>query len=112
LAPSQIASFPVARVLAFCTAEGGPTSHTAILAKAWGKPAVVGLGKAVLELSDGTLVQVDGTRGEVVVDPDEQTSRAFSQRRAHDGHRWRQTGPLSRPPQGSEPVPGLAGDPD
>src|SRR5436309_100985 len=82
LAPSQIASFPVARVLAFCTAEGGPTSHTAILAKAWGKPAVVGLGKAVLELSDGTLVQVDGTRGEVVVDPDEQTARAFSQRRA------------------------------
>src|SRR5438445_808547 len=77
LAPSQIASFPVARVLAFCTAEGGPTSHTAILAKAWGKPAVVGLGKAVLELSDGTLVQVDGTRGEVVVDPDEQTARAI-----------------------------------
>src|SRR6266849_6792052 len=38
LAPSQIASLPVARVLAFCTAEGGPTSHTAILAKAWGKP--------------------------------------------------------------------------
>src|SRR2546428_2366444 len=47
LAPSQIASLPVARVLAFCTAEGGPTSHTAILAKAWGKPAVVGLGTAV-----------------------------------------------------------------
>ena len=67
LAPSQIASLPVARVLAFCTAEGGPTSHTAILAKAWGKPAVVGLGKAMLEL---------------VVDPDEQTARAFSQRRA------------------------------
>jgi len=82
LAPSQIASLPVARVLAFCTAEGGPTSHTAILAKAWGKPAVVGLGKAVLELADGTLVQVDGARGEVVIDPDEQTARAFSQRRA------------------------------
>jgi len=82
LAPSQIASLPVARVLAFCTAEGGPTSHTAILAKAWGKPAVVGLGRAVLELRDGTAVLVDGTRGEIVIDPDEQTTREFSQRRA------------------------------
>src|SRR5712691_6879877 len=82
LAPSQIASLPVARVLAFCTAEGGPTSHTAILAKAWGKPAVVGLGTAMLELRDGTAVLVDGTRGEVVIDPDEQTTREFSQRRA------------------------------
>jgi len=81
LAPSQIASLPVARVLAFCTAEGGPTSHTAILAKAWGKPAVVGLGTAVLELRDGTAVLVDGTRGEIVIDPDEQTTREFSQRR-------------------------------
>src|SRR2546428_7633101 len=81
LAPSQIASLPVARVLAFCTAEGGLTSNTAILAKAWGKPAVVGLGTAVLELRDGTAVLVDGTRGEIVIDPDEQTTREFSQRR-------------------------------
>src|SRR2546428_4055775 len=81
LAPSQIASLPVARVLAFCTAEGGPTSHTAILAKAWGKPAVVGLGTAVLEPPGGTAVLVDGTRGEIVIDPDEQTTREFSQRR-------------------------------
>ncbi len=81
LAPSQIASLPVARVLAFCTAEGGPTSHTAILAKAWGKPAVVALGKAVLEISDGVQLLVDGSRGEVVIDPDEETRQAFALRR-------------------------------
>lgn len=81
LAPSQIASLPVARVLAFCTAEGGPTSHTAILAKAWGKPAVVALGKALLEVSDGVQLLVDGSRGEVVIDPDEQTAQAFALRR-------------------------------
>jgi phosphoenolpyruvate-protein phosphotransferase len=81
LAPSQIASLPVARVLAFCTAEGGPTSHTAILAKAWGKPAVVALGKAVLEISDGIQLLVDGNRGEVVIDPDEETAQAFALRR-------------------------------
>jgi len=81
LAPSQIASLPVARVLAFCTAEGGPTSHTAILAKAWGKPAVVALGNTVLEISDGVQLLVDGSRGEVVIDPDEQTGQAFALRR-------------------------------
>src|SRR6266849_4206825 len=81
LAPSQIASLPVARVLAFCTAEGSPTSHTAILAKAWGKPAVVALGKAVLEISDGVQLLVDGSRGEVVIDPDEETRQAFALRR-------------------------------
>ncbi len=81
LAPSQIASLPVARVLAFCTAEGGPTSHTAILAKAWGKPAVVALGNAVLEISDGVQLLVDGSRGEVVIDPDEDTAQAFTLRR-------------------------------
>src|SRR3989442_13199369 len=47
LAPSQIASLPVARGLAFCTPEGGPTSHTAIPAEAGGQPAVGGLGRAV-----------------------------------------------------------------
>lgn len=81
LAPSQIASLPVAQVLAFCTAEGGPTSHTAILAKAWGKPAVVALGTAALEISDGAELLVDGGRGEVVVDPDEETGQAFARQR-------------------------------
>ncbi|HEX4841454.1 MAG TPA: phosphoenolpyruvate--protein phosphotransferase [bacterium] len=86
LAPSQIASLPVARVLAFCTAEGGPTSHTAILAKAWGKPAVVALGTAALEISDGVQLLVDGSRGEVVVDPDEETAQAFVLRRQQSEH--------------------------
>jgi phosphoenolpyruvate-protein phosphotransferase len=81
LAPSQIASLPVARVLAFCTAEGGPTSHTAILAKAWGKPAVVALGEAVLDISDGVQLLVDGSAGEVVIDPDEDSARTFGLRR-------------------------------
>jgi phosphoenolpyruvate-protein phosphotransferase len=82
LAPSQIASLPVVRVLAFCTAEGGPTSHTAILAKAWGKPAVVGLGAALLEIRDGAQLLVDGRRGEVGIDPDASAAHEFAQRRA------------------------------
>jgi len=81
LAPSQVAALPVARVVALCTAEGGPTSHTAIIAKAWGKPAVVGLKAAVLEIRNGTQLLIDGTRGEVIVDPDAETAWAFARRR-------------------------------
>ncbi len=71
LTPSQTASLEKDKVLAFCTAEGGPTSHTAILAKALGLPAVVALGADLLTIPAGSLVLVDGNRGDVVVQPDE-----------------------------------------
>jgi pyruvate, orthophosphate dikinase len=46
------------------TAKGGPTSHAAVVARAMGKPAVVGVGELALE--EGELVSIDGTSGEVV----------------------------------------------
>ena len=63
LDPSETVSLDPARILAFCTAEGGPTSHTAILAKALGLPAVVALGEAVLAIAPGTALWVDGAKG-------------------------------------------------
>jgi phosphoenolpyruvate-protein phosphotransferase len=69
LLPSQTVLLDKTKVLAFCTGEGGPTSHTAILAKAMGIPAVVGLGEQILNMPDGTLVLVDGTNGLVCPDP-------------------------------------------
>ncbi len=81
LTPSQTASLDKSLVLAFCTAEGGPTSHTAILAKALGLPAVVGLGPAVLGLPPGVFLLVDGDRGEVIAYPDEVTLQDFQARR-------------------------------
>ena len=81
LTPSQTASLDKSLVLAFCTAEGGPTSHTAILAKALGLPAVVGLGPAVLDLLPGVFLLVDGGRGEVIAYPDEITLQDFQTRR-------------------------------
>ncbi|MBG0784970.1 MAG: phosphoenolpyruvate--protein phosphotransferase [Anaerolineaceae bacterium] len=71
LAPSDTVSLDKDLVLGFITARGGPTSHTAILAKAFGLPAVVGLGEAVLSIPEGTRVLVDGAKGEVVVAPDD-----------------------------------------
>jgi phosphoenolpyruvate-protein phosphotransferase len=81
LTPSQTAGLDTGLALAFCTAEGGPTSHTAILAKALGLPAVVGIGPAVLDVPPGTSLLVDGDRGEVIVDPDAATRQNFQARR-------------------------------
>ena len=50
LTPSQTVSFDKSKILGFCTAEGGATSHAAILAKALGIPAVVGLGKEIKKI--------------------------------------------------------------
>ncbi|GAA1935607.1 phosphoenolpyruvate--protein phosphotransferase [Streptomyces sodiiphilus] len=69
LAPADTALLDPALVLGFVTEEGGPTSHSAILARSLGVPAVVALPGAV-RLAEGTVVAVDGSTGEVVVEPD------------------------------------------
>jgi phosphotransferase system enzyme I (PtsI) len=68
LAPADTALLDPSLVLGFVTEEGGPTSHTAILARALGVPAVVALRGAV-ELAEGTVLAVDGDTGEILVSP-------------------------------------------
>lgn len=80
LTPSDTVSLDKDLVLGFCTARGGPTSHTAILAKAFGLPAVVGLGEKILTVPNGTLVLVNGNDGEVCVEPDEKELAAFKKK--------------------------------
>jgi phosphotransferase system enzyme I (PtsI) len=70
LAPADTAVLDPAQVVAFVTEEGGPTSHTAILARTMGVPAVVALPGAT-SLAEGTRVLVDGAAGTVVPDPSE-----------------------------------------
>jgi phosphocarrier protein FPr len=71
LTPADTARLDPASVRAICTAAGGPTSHSAILARTFGIPAVVGLGDALLALPEGTPVAVDAVNGWVIPDPDE-----------------------------------------
>lgn len=63
LTPSDTASIDPARVVGFCTAVGGPTSHTAIIARGLGIPAIVGAGPAVLAQPEGAVGVLDGTTG-------------------------------------------------
>ncbi|MEO1583656.1 MAG: phosphoenolpyruvate--protein phosphotransferase [Planctomycetota bacterium] len=77
LTPSQTVGFDRDRVIALATDMGGQTSHTSIVARAQGIPAVVGLGELSEQLDDGVVVIVDGDRGTVVVDPDEATIEKY-----------------------------------
>jgi phosphotransferase system enzyme I (PtsI) len=70
LLPSQTAALDKLHVRGFATDAGGRTSHTAIVARAMGIPAVVGLGNITGEVSGGDTVIIDGHRGVVIVNPD------------------------------------------
>jgi len=71
LMPSDTALLDPDIVLGFCIAKGGPTSHTAILARSMGIPAIVAAGDAVLSIPNGTLSILDGTTGKLYLHPDE-----------------------------------------
>jgi phosphotransferase system enzyme I (PtsI) len=73
LTPSQAAGFDRRHVIAFATDLGGRTSHTAIVARALGIPAVVGVARLTDLVTDDTHVIIDGDRGVVVIEPDIKT---------------------------------------
>lgn len=77
LSPSDTASMFNKNVLAFATDIGGRTSHTAIMAKSLGVPAVVGLKDATLRISNQDTVIVDGRMGLVIVHPNEKTLNIY-----------------------------------
>ena len=81
LTPAEIAGLDPARVCAVACAFGGPTAHGAILARSLGIPAVVGVGRALLGLADGTLLALDGEAGTVTVDPPAVALKAAGDRR-------------------------------
>jgi phosphoenolpyruvate-protein phosphotransferase len=81
LTPSDTATVDRNLVLAFCTATGGATSHTAILSRSLGIPAVVGLGHDVLKLAATDQLIVDGATGEIWIDPDPTTIAVYEARR-------------------------------
>ncbi len=79
LAPAETVSLRRDLVLAIVTESGGPTSHTAILAAQMGIPAAVQVPRAV-SIDVGTVVAVDGSTGEVFVDPDPETRSELVER--------------------------------
>lgn len=77
LSPTQTAGFNRRFVKAMATDAGGRTSHTAIVARSLGIPAVVALEDLTQSVSGGDMVIIDGNRGIVIVNPDEQTIQQY-----------------------------------
>ena len=69
--------------------SGGPTSHAAIIARAFGMPYVVGARGATAKVRPGATIIVDGSRGEVIVDPDDATLRDYRARAGAESERQR-----------------------
>jgi len=80
LTPSDTVLLNKDFVLGFCTAEGGSTSHTAILARGLGIPAVVGAGTAVEQITNGDELVIDGDAGIIVINPEKRQVKEFSKR--------------------------------
>lgn len=83
LTPSETAELDPKMVHAFATEAGGRASHTAIMAGVLEIPAVVGLGRFVTDVSGGDVVIVDGNRGLLILNPDEETLRHYEQVRSN-----------------------------
>ena len=73
LAPSETVQLDKSKILGFITAGGSGSSHTAILARTMGIPAIVGVGDALKPEYEGRSCIIDGATGNVVIDPDDMT---------------------------------------
>ncbi len=87
LTPSDTAGLDTARIVALATARGGPTSHTAILARTLGLPALVAAGDAVLDVAEGAEAILDGAGARLWLDPNEAAIAAARERIAADAAR-------------------------
>ena len=73
LAPSETIQLDKSKILGFITAGGSGSSHTAILARTMGIPAIVGMGDALKPEYEGRQAIADGSTGALVIDPDDET---------------------------------------
>ncbi|MSS63622.1 phosphoenolpyruvate--protein phosphotransferase [Velocimicrobium porci] len=81
LVPSETIQLDKSKVLGFAMQFGSANSHTAILARSMGIPAVIGLGEDFLESFDGQEAIIDGFTGTVYIEPDEKTKREMEQKK-------------------------------
>ncbi|UCD81160.1 MAG: phosphoenolpyruvate--protein phosphotransferase [Desulfobacterales bacterium] len=86
LTPTDTAVLDTRKVLGMVTVKGGPTSHTATLARTLGIPAVAGVDPSLLNLPDNTSLALDGFRGTLWVEPGPDVCEELKKRRA----RWLQ----------------------
>ncbi|MEC9346897.1 MAG: phosphoenolpyruvate--protein phosphotransferase [Pseudomonadota bacterium] len=89
ITPADTAAMDPRRIAAFSAEIGGSDSHTAIMARSLGLPAVLGVPELVREVQPGETVIVDGHAGEIIIRPDEATLARYRKVRAADMRRRR-----------------------
>lgn len=82
LAPGETLHLDKSKIAGFVLSRGSMLSHTAILARSMGIPALVGVGEALFSLAEGERVLLDADRGELISCPSEDVCRAFYRKRA------------------------------
>lgn len=87
LAPSETVQMDKSKILSFVTQKGSVNSHTAILARTMGIPALIGSDIAIDESLNGKLGVVDGTNGVVYIEPDEATLSAMKEEQRKDNEK-------------------------
>lgn len=80
LTPSGAAALDKNMVKAICTVQGGPTSHSAIIARAMGIPSLVGLGPQLMDIAEGESLIVDAEQGRLWIKPDDKTIAQYNKR--------------------------------
>jgi phosphotransferase system enzyme I (PtsI) len=103
--PSTVAELDFHRVLAFATNSGGMTSHSAIIARALGIPAVVGLHEVTRHAKTGNEIVVDGTEGEVILRPTKAVVRDYTQKREREALKRSQ--PAAQLSEAAETIDGV-----
>lgn len=81
LTPTETSQLNMEQVLGIVTAGGGPTSHSAILARALGIPALSGLDLSAKDVKQGTMLGLDGFQGKLWIDPPQRIRQELEQRR-------------------------------
>ena len=81
LSPSDTVQLDRTKVLGICTLQGSATSHSAILARTLGIPAVVGVNSQILNLVAGTLLAINGENGNIWIQPDPKTVATLEAKR-------------------------------
>ena len=80
LAPSETLQLDKSKILGFVTMGGSGNSHTAILARTMGIPAICGAGEALAESYNGRVGYIDGESGQLIIDPDAMTQAALKEK--------------------------------
>lgn len=98
LTPADTVMFQHNGITAFITEYGGPTSHTAILARSLGIPAVVGMQHAMNYINENDFIILDGARGVALVNPEEQALRHYRKLQKEEKRYYTSLGKLKGKP--------------